>query len=149
MSHWTGLLEGEYAERKKILADLTLEQVNRRLSPQSHSIYDELWHLVQWQNIVVNQEEPLYDETGRQGPPYPIYPAQPLNDLAEWNTLVDTFFHGLAQAYERTRTPEQLRQENAAGTTMADALHSLAVHNAYHFGKIVALRQLMGLWDNP
>jgi hypothetical protein len=29
---------------------------------------------------------------------------------------------------------------------MADNLVSLAVHNAYHLGKIVALRQMMGIW---
>jgi hypothetical protein len=29
---------------------------------------------------------------------------------------------------------------------MADELHSVAVHNAYHLGKIVALRQRIGAW---
>ena len=32
---------------------------------------------------------------------------------------------------------------------MADALQCLAVHNAYHFGKIVALRQAMAAWPPP
>jgi hypothetical protein len=32
---------------------------------------------------------------------------------------------------------------------MADALNSLAVHNAYHLGKIVALRQSIGAWPPP
>jgi hypothetical protein len=30
--------------------------------------------------------------------------------------------------------------------SMADELSSVAVHNAYHFGKIVALRQRIGAW---
>jgi hypothetical protein len=29
---------------------------------------------------------------------------------------------------------------------MADELYCVAVHNAYHLGKIVALRQRLGAW---
>ena len=32
------------------------------------------------------------------------------------------------------------------GLTLADELNSVAVHNAYHLGKIVALRQRIGAW---
>jgi hypothetical protein len=39
-----------------------------------------------------------------------------------------------------------LNLEMNPGETMRDVLHSLAVHNAYHMGKIVALRQIMGFW---
>jgi hypothetical protein len=30
--------------------------------------------------------------------------------------------------------------------TLAERLESLAIHNAYHLGKIVALRQVIGAW---
>ena len=30
--------------------------------------------------------------------------------------------------------------------TFGDAIQILATHNAYHLGKIVALRQFMGAW---
>jgi hypothetical protein len=39
-----------------------------------------------------------------------------------------------------------LAVEIEPGVTMADELASVAVHNAYHFGKIVALRQRIGAW---
>jgi hypothetical protein len=42
--------------------------------------------------------------------------------------------------------PERLAIEVEPGVTMADELNCLAVHNAYHLGKIVALRQRIGAW---
>jgi hypothetical protein len=33
--------------------------------------------------------------------------------------------------------------------TLADERNSVAVHNAYHLGKIVALRQRIGAWPPP
>jgi hypothetical protein len=44
------------------------------------------------------------------------------------------------------QTPERLALEVEPGVTMADELTSVAVHNAYHLGKIVALRQRIGAW---
>jgi hypothetical protein len=44
------------------------------------------------------------------------------------------------------QTPERLAVEVEPGVTMADELNSVAVHNAYHLGKIVALRQRIGAW---
>ncbi|MCC7015516.1 MAG: hypothetical protein IT454_23360 [Planctomycetes bacterium] len=36
--------------------------------------------------------------------------------------------------------------EVAPGWSLANELSCVAVHNAYHFGKIVALRQRIGAW---
>ena len=42
---------------------------------------------------------------------------------------------------------ERLAEELAPGLIMADALNGVAVHNAYHLGKIVAIRQVLGAWQ--
>jgi len=44
------------------------------------------------------------------------------------------------------RSPEELAKEVSPGVTFADVLESLAVHNAYHLGKVAALRQAIGAW---
>ena len=44
----------------------------------------------------------------------------------------------------RERQGEALRM--GVGLTLADELNSVAIHNAYHLGKIVALRQRIGAW---
>jgi hypothetical protein len=56
------------------------------------------------------------------------------------------FLEGARAAAAWGQTPERLALEWEPGVTMAEDLHSLAVHNAYHLGKIVALRQRIGAW---
>jgi len=50
------VLTGEFADRKKILSGLTLDQVIKKPSPKLHTIYDELWHMAWWQHIVINND---------------------------------------------------------------------------------------------
>ena len=143
MNQLEHLFYGEYAKREKILSDLTLEQVTTIPSIQSHSIFAELWHTVLWQKICVTRDENLYDQVWAKGD---LYPKHVPEQLEEWTALVEEFLSGIEQALEWTKTPEKLNAEVNPGETMKDILHSLAVHNAYHMGKIVALRQMMGIW---
>ena len=56
LSNWRHLfVDGEYAQRQRILSGLTLEQVTRQPSERSHSIYEELWHAARW-GFYVNRE---------------------------------------------------------------------------------------------
>ncbi len=143
MNQWEHVFYGEYTKRTKILSDLTLEQVNAVPSNQTHSIFAELWHTVLWQKIMVTRDETLYDQTWQKGERYPKHAPE---KLEEWTALVEEFLSGIEQALEWTKSPEKLNLEVNPGETMRDILHSLAVHNAYHMGKIVALRQVMGIW---
>ncbi len=145
MNQWQHLFQGEYAKRTKILSGLTLEQVTAVLSGQSHSIFAELWHTVLWQKIVVTRDEALYNQTWQQND---LYPKHVPEKLEEWTALVEEFLLGIEMALEWTKSPEKLNLELNPGETMRDILPGLAVHNAYHMGKIVALRQAMGLWTS-
>lgn len=144
MINWRHIFidDGEYTSAEKILAGLTREQVTHVPSKESHSVYDELWHVVRWQNIIVFRDEELY-EAWLNGEVYPT--RQPTTEQ-EWHDLVKKFFEGLEKVLEWTSSPEKLAMETDPGITMADNLVGLAVHNAYHLGKIVALRQAMGAW---
>jgi uncharacterized damage-inducible protein DinB len=142
LSKWKHLfVDGEYARREKILSGLTLEQVQRRPSEQSHSIYEELWHAARWQTIIVTRDEELYKSWQSDE----LYPSHPPKEW-EWPALVAEFLSGLEKALDWASAPEKLDVEVEPGVTMGDVLHSLAVHNAYHMGKIVALRQSLGAW---
>ena len=143
MNKWKHLLvDGEFASRARILSGLTLEQVTRRPSPQSHTIYEELWHTTRWQNIVVHRDDEFY-EAWQRGE---VYPASWPASEGEWSALAEEFLAGLDKALEWADSPEKLDAEVDPDFTMADALRSLAVHNAHHFGKILALRQALGAW---
>jgi uncharacterized damage-inducible protein DinB len=133
-------LVGEFPERAHLLSGLTFEQVNLRPDGAAHSIYDELWHLVGYQQSVIAPGPPLVGD---------LYPIAPPEDERQWHDLVRVFMEGARAAAALGQTPARLAAEIAPGVTLADELASVAVHNAYHFGKIVALRQQIGAWPPP
>ena len=102
------------------VSGLTLEQVTRRPSAQSHTIYEELWHAARWQTMIVTRDERLY-ETGQGGE---LYPAHPPEHEEEWTALVTEFLSGLEKALEWASSPEKLGVEVDTGVTMGDVLHS-------------------------
>ena len=64
----------------------------------------------------------------------------------QWLQLVQLFLTGARAAADLGQTPARLAEEVEPGVTLADELNCVAVHNAYHFGKIVALRLRIGAW---
>lgn len=144
MRIWEHLfLTGEYSPRARVLSGLTLEQVTVRPDGASHSIYDELWHAAHWQRIVVERDKGAAGALLSGGP---NYPASAPVDEREWHSLVQRFLDGAKAAVALAQAPGQLAAEWEPGVTMGDELYSLAVHNAYHLGKIVSLRQRIGAW---
>jgi hypothetical protein len=144
MNIWEHLfLTGEFPARADLLSGLTLEQVALRPDGASHSIYEELWHAATWQRMVVERDEAARDALPGGGSDYPSAPPE---HEQQWNDLVRQFLDGARAAAAWGQTPERLALEAEPGVTMADELHSLAVHNAYHLGKIVSLRQMMNAW---
>ena len=130
-------LTGEFPERTRLLSGLTLAQVTLRPEGASHSIYEELWHAVSYQQSVIAPGEPVLE----------IYPTAPPEREEQWHDLVRLFLDGARTAAALGQEPEKLAREIEPGLTLADELNSVAVHNAYHLGKIVALRQRMGAWQ--
>jgi uncharacterized damage-inducible protein DinB len=127
------------------LSNLTLEQAIALPGHATHLIDEELAHAAHWQKIIVTRDEALYKSTGQNGEGYP---SQAPMDEGAWLQLVEEFLLGIEQALEWTRLPERLALEIVLVKTMAEILRGLVVHNTYHLGKIVALRQVMGWWPN-
>lgn len=137
MNMWEHLfLTGEFPARADLLSGLTLEQVTLVPPGASHSIYEELWHAAGYQRTIVER-----DQT-----PGEHYPSSTPEHEQEWHDLVRQFLEGAQAAVAWAQAPDRLAVEVEPGVTMADELHSVAVHNAYHLGKIVALRQRIGAW---
>ncbi len=132
-------LVGEFPARAHLLSGLTLEQVSLRPDGASHSIYEELWHVVGYQQSIIAPGEPS-DPAGDR------YPSAAPEQEHQWHDLVRVFLEGARAAAALGTAPERLALEVEPGVTMADELNSVAVHNAYHLGKIVALRQRIGAW---
>ena len=135
-------LVGEFPERGHLLSGLTLEQVTQCPDGASHSIYDELWHAVGYQQSIIEPGEP----GGPGDPAGDLYPSAAPEHEHQWHDLVRVFLEGAHAAAALGQAPERLAREVGPGVTLADDLYSVAVHNAYHLGKIVALRQRIGAW---
>ena len=150
MNTWKHLfLTGEFAPRDHILGGLTLEQAGTRPAGAPHSIFEELWHAAQWQRIVLERDEAAF-EHWEGGELFPLDPA-PENE-AVWQELVDSFLAYSERAVELARDETRLESaetDDNPGFTWRNALEVLAVHSAYHMGKIVLLRQLLGCWSPP
>jgi uncharacterized damage-inducible protein DinB len=129
-------LVGEFPARDRLLSGLTLEQVTLRPDGASHSIYEELWHVVGYQQSILDQSDP----TGE------FFPSAAPEHEQQWHDLVEKFLDGARAAAALGQEPARLAMEVQPGLTMADELNSVAIHNAYHLGKIVALRQRIGAW---
>lgn len=139
------ILKGEYAERKKLLSGLTAEEVNKKPVPGMHSIYEELWHTERWQHIVIDNDREL-DKKWQQDPSE-IFPKTDATQ-EEWNRLVTDFLSGLDKMMKITANREELLKVDEQGITIEDNVYSLIIHNSYHLGKIVAIRQLIGAWSS-
>ena len=75
-----------------------------------------------------------------------------------WDQLRDRFAatlkEAVAVAHDASRLDGAIRCPSRPGMpirimSVREQLESLGAHNAYHFGRIVLLRQLQGLWPPP
>ena len=135
-----------------------LEAIDEALAHRTHSgaphtIYAELWHITYWQQIsldwIAGTETPVPLHASEGFPS----PSQTSEEL--WLELTQRFFVGMNQAARHAGNLLSLKREIRCPSlpgeqtrimTIEDQLISLAGHNAYHFGRIVLLRQLAGAW---
>jgi hypothetical protein len=147
MGRWEHLfIDGEFMSRARLLSGLTVEQVSVRPSGHSHTIYEELWHTTKWQSIVVQCDEAAaaaWMDGGQD------FPSEAPGNERMWEDLVTEFLAGSETAVALGRSPKALLEKVNPQGTLAERLESLAVHNAYHLGKIVALRQIIHAWPPP
>lgn len=117
-----------------------------------HSIYDEIWHMAFWQDITL-------DWVQNKLTPYPVHAAAgfPADHDEPWDALRDRFLAGTQNAAAIANDTERLdvsvlcprHNEPLRTMTVREQLESLAAHNGYHLGRIVLLRQLLGIWPPP
>lgn len=136
-----------------ILEELPEALVHRKPEGAPHSIYEELWHICFWQQVTLDWVSGI--ET-----PFPARPADgfpTVHDMEKesWIQLCNRFFDGankgVVAAAETVRLDRQIRCPSRPGQptrimTVREQLENMGAHNAYHLGRIVLLRQLLGAW---
>jgi len=141
-----------FAPPKNILQAIPERIAHEKPGLAPHSIYDEVWHMDFWQRITLDWVQ------GRAT----AYPASalegfPPNADEPWATVCKRFLAGTRSAAAVACDTDGLDRVVACprigspDRTMSvrDQLESLAAHNAYHLGRVVLLRQLLGTWPPP
>ena len=139
-----------------IIEGLDEKHVHRAITNSPHTIYQELWHVTFWQQVSLDWVNGI--ET-----PIPAHAAEQFPTVAQakaesWEQLCARFLRGANEAAAVAAETDKLEREivcpSAEGRaprtmTVRDQLVSLAAHNAYHLGRVVLLRQMMGAWPPP
>ena len=139
-----------------ILEGLGSDAAHHQVAGAPRTIYEELWHIAFWQQVTLDWVRAI--ET-----PYPIHASDgfPSPDDVEresWDQLRQRFLATSKQAAAAAADVGRLDCAVVCPSrpglptrmmTVREQLESLGAHNAYHFGRIVLLRQLQGLWPPP
>jgi uncharacterized damage-inducible protein DinB len=145
--------DSAFAPPSDILEGISDNLAHKEISGAPHTIYGELWHITFWQQITLDWISGI--ETPNPEHASHGFPSQEDVDRESWQQLCQRFFHGNQQAgaaagdTSRLGTPVRCPSPGGKPTrimTVREQLESLAAHNAYHFGRIVLLRQLSGSW---
>jgi uncharacterized damage-inducible protein DinB len=158
MSELEQVLIGDSAHTPpaNLLENLASDFAHRSINGAPHTIYEELWHIAFWQQLTLDWvggiETPVPDHASAG------FPTQSDADHEDWDRLQQRFFQGCQEAVAVTQDLSRLNAEIRCPSrpgmpvrvmTVRDQLESLGAHNAYHFGRIVLLRQLLGVWPPP
>jgi uncharacterized damage-inducible protein DinB len=148
--------DGAAAPPVFILEGLTAEHAHCSVPGSPRTIYQELWHVAYWQQIALDWIagiETPYPPHAEQG-----FPGEAAIRCESWDRLCQRFLVGnqqaAAAAENLARLEESIRCASRPGhpvrtMTVREQLESLAAHNAYHFGRIVLLRQFLSSWPPP
>jgi uncharacterized damage-inducible protein DinB len=148
--------ESYAASPSSILEALSDNLAHQPIPGAPRTIYEELWHIAYWQQMSLNWMRGI--ET-----PYPETTAIPFPTVANkstetWDQLRARFFRTVkeaaALALDESILDNPIRCTSRPGEptrtmSIRDQLISAATHNAYHFGRIVLMRQQLNAWPPP
>ena len=114
-------------------ADLTPAQAAWKPSPQRHSIWQNLNHILFWREVVLRRlrgESPAQDEIDRR-------------NFEDPPAVTDSAWRDALERLERTH--RDFAAAIADPKTPIDRVKFLLPHDAYHVGQVMYLRALQGL----
>jgi uncharacterized damage-inducible protein DinB len=148
MSKFQGVLisNGAFAKPAQILQAIPFDKVVLRPHNVPHSLFEELYHLDYWQTFMlleVQGKAVTYPEHNSES-----FPATNTVNEQGWRDLVAKVLAELQTAVDISKSETITTMKTARGEPAEDILVALVAHNAYHFGRMVMLRQLLGIWSS-
>jgi uncharacterized damage-inducible protein DinB len=140
-----------------IVENLPDELAHWQVAGAPHTIYEELWHATYWQQVMLDRVNGL----GTASPQHNAmsFPGADEIRAESWAGLCQRFLAGANEAAALADSGDESKlnarvlcpspDSPARSMTVREQLESFAAHNAYHFGRIVQLRQMLGSWPPP
>ena len=139
--------EAPFAKPAHIMTGIPFELAKVRPAGLPHSLYEELWHLNYWLHFslaLIRGEERALPEHSSDAFPTD---NESLSATA-WKALLEQMAKGLDDAAEMAKDTTELARKCRPDRTVAEELIVVAAHNAYHFGRMVSIRQALGIWTS-
>jgi DinB superfamily len=135
-----------FAKPANITSGIPLGLANVRLHGLPHSLYEELWHIDYWSQFSladIRGEHPTLPAHSKKG-----FPDDATSSEIAWQQLIDQVLEGLNTLVALANDETELTRMFRPDRTVRDELTIIAAHNAYHLGRMVMLRQLLGIWSS-
>lgn len=137
---------GAHVATAEIFDGLEWESAWLRPEGAPHSLFQQLSHLVFWQEFALRwldgekPETPEHDADSWPGDEGPM-------DDDDWESAVERFKTGVAELLRRAEESDLLAQ--LGPKTAFEILQVVASHNSYHAGQVAGLRRALGKWPPP
>ncbi len=137
---------GAHVEAKHALGGLDWKTAGSRPDGIPHSIFQLVNHMVFWQEWVVkwldgkNATIPKHASgswPGRVGP----------TTAKDWKETVKRFVSGLEKLNEQSLGADLYSKRGRK--SRLEMIQTIVLHNSYHLGQIVLIRQMFGAWPPP
>lgn len=141
------IAKAAYAEPQNIISGIPLELAIVRPHGLPHSLYEELWHIDYWLGFSLAHlrgENPVLSAHSSEGFPT----DNGVLSETSWQELLYHVRAGLDAAVALAQDETELLRAFRPNRSVRDELTVIATHNAYHFGRMVALRQILGIWSS-
>ena len=147
------LIDGLYGKNthlnpKKVVEGLTPTTAKIKPENDLHSCWEILHHIKIWQKAIIeaiNGKKVDWEDISKK---YNWPSADYLSDDQNFIKLVKTFEDGLLETEKLIKTTDLHKPMPAwDDAPVIQAIIVLLQHNSYHYGQIVAVRKILGIWS--
>ncbi len=129
-----------------MLAGISPEKACQRIQGLPYNIAELLGHMQYWQErrLELTQGETRLPDDFKFG-----VTDFPRVGPEDWEALVENFHGTLKELLATTDNTEALEAVVFDDRNIGVVITSHALHNSYHFGEIVLMRRMLGIWPPP
>ena len=144
--HHAAIGRNSHANSVKAVSGLTAEDSSKRPAKNAHSVWENLWHMVFWQRLLLDgvRGKPVQwaDQIGKDFPS-----ADAPESQNAWDDLVAEFAAGVEETQRLAMESDLSATIRGWGEMTAGyALTVAGTHTTYHIAQIIHTRIALGLW---